>query len=70
MPDTVEMKKAVALGLIPPLLMLVAVWLFSHRVERIRLPNNFENIRGAHPPDYSYPLLRGFLIFYIFLREI
>jgi len=34
LPETMEVKKAVALGLLPPLLVLVIVWLFSHLTER------------------------------------
>lgn len=37
LPDTMEVKKTVALGLIPPLLALVVVWLFSHLTERTPL---------------------------------
>jgi len=37
LPETMEVKKVVALGLIPPLLVLVVVWLFSHLTERTSL---------------------------------
>jgi hypothetical protein len=38
LPETMETKKIVALALIPPLLVLVVVWLFSHLTERITSP--------------------------------
>jgi len=34
LPETLEARKAVALVLVPPLLVLVAVWLFSHLTTR------------------------------------
>lgn len=34
LPETMEVKKAVALGLVPPLLVLVVLWLFSHLTGR------------------------------------
>lgn len=34
LPETMEVKKAVALGLVPPLLVLVILWLFSHLTGR------------------------------------
>lgn len=35
LPDTAEVKKAVAVGLLSPLLVLVMVWLFSHLTDRV-----------------------------------
>ncbi len=63
LPETMEAKKAVALGLVPPLLVLVVVWLFSHLTARTSLQIVLKSYAWFHSSFLFFSLIH--LLFYV-----